>query len=251
MCRFRGPTTAQSYRGTVGSIDVTLVHNGKDPKAGVDKVGTNAATLTTYLSIEAFKPDIVISAGTAGGFASRGATIASIFVSTACVNHDRRIPLPGFDEFGLGKEDTHNCAQMAQDLGVQTPSPHVLQRGMLDNIICSLGVLVGLDCDISQSSSSHYHMLVTILMHSAVSLPHPSSEQGWGAAVCNYRWKFLNLSVHVCRTNAPGQLLLTPVPCPARYMLVYTSRMRDLDTAVPRDLQYIHLCDAMTGSIMQ
>lgn len=102
----------------MGDITVHLVHNGKDAKAGVDKVGTNAATLTTYLSIDAFMPDVVISAGTAGGFASRGAEIASIFVSTACVNHDRRIPLPGFDEFGLGKADTHCCARLAKELGV-------------------------------------------------------------------------------------------------------------------------------------
>lgn len=120
-CSLRGPTTAQAYSGTVGSITVNLVHNGKDPKAGVDKVGTNAATLTTYLAIDAFQPDVVISAGTAGGFAARGATIASIFVSTACVNHDRRIPLPGFDEFGLGKADTHNCSKLVEDLGVRPP----------------------------------------------------------------------------------------------------------------------------------
>lgn len=129
VCSFRGPTTAQSYSGTVGSITVNLVHNGKDRKAGVDKVGTNAATLTTYLAIDAFTPDVVISAGTAGGFASRGATIASIFVSTACVNHDRRIPLPGFAEFGPGKIDTHKCGTLAEDLGVRSPPSHALSLG--------------------------------------------------------------------------------------------------------------------------
>lgn len=34
------------------------------------------------------------SAGTAGGFRSRGAAIADVFVSTGMVNHDRRIPIP-------------------------------------------------------------------------------------------------------------------------------------------------------------
>ena len=33
-------------------------------------------------------------AGTAGGFRSRGAAIADVFVSTGMVNHDRRIPIP-------------------------------------------------------------------------------------------------------------------------------------------------------------
>ena len=34
------------------------------------------------------------AAGTAGGFRSRGAAIADVFVSTGMVNHDRRIPIP-------------------------------------------------------------------------------------------------------------------------------------------------------------
>lgn len=109
----------------------------------MDNVGTVPAALTTYLAIQAFKPDIVISAGTppaaavaaaafllaiaalsskpldplwacalpppfcsslclgwwlsagtAGGFRSRSAAIADVFVSTGMVNHDRRIPIP-------------------------------------------------------------------------------------------------------------------------------------------------------------
>jgi hypothetical protein len=129
----------------------------------VDNVGTVPAALTAYLAIQAFQPDIVISAGgfagtgrdrpgqgawicatgacflaagclpwpcpappgwrgsglvlvlqhpklpvfqhadcgefraaagTAGGFRSRGASIADVFVSTSMVNHDRRIPIP-------------------------------------------------------------------------------------------------------------------------------------------------------------
>lgn len=67
---------------------------GKCKATGVDNVGTVPAALTAYLAIQAFKPDIVISAGTAGGFRSRGAAIADVFVSTGMVNHDRRIPIP-------------------------------------------------------------------------------------------------------------------------------------------------------------
>lgn len=36
--------------------------------SGVDSVGTVAASLVTYASIEALKPDIIINAGTCGGF---------------------------------------------------------------------------------------------------------------------------------------------------------------------------------------
>ena len=67
---------------------------GKCKSMGVDHIGTVPAALTTYLAIQAFRPDVVISAGTCGGFAARGAAIADVFVSTRMVNHDRRIPLP-------------------------------------------------------------------------------------------------------------------------------------------------------------
>lgn len=36
--------------------------------AGVDSVGTISASLVTYSSIHALRPDLIINAGTAGGF---------------------------------------------------------------------------------------------------------------------------------------------------------------------------------------
>lgn len=36
--------------------------------SGVDNVGTVSASLVTYASIQALQPDLVINAGTAGGF---------------------------------------------------------------------------------------------------------------------------------------------------------------------------------------
>lgn len=99
-----------------------LAQNGPSEEYGICKVGTSAAFLTTYLAIDAFKPELVISAGTAGGFESNGAEIGSIFVSTTTVNHDRRIPLPGFKEFGLDKKATHPMNAIAASLGMQHPS---------------------------------------------------------------------------------------------------------------------------------
>lgn len=116
-CRISTPTSTKTYTGTVGSMTVHLAHNGKCDKFLVDTVGTNAATLTTYLAIGALKPDLVISAGTAGGFQAKGADVASIFVSTALQNHDRRIPLPGFSVFGVGREDAHPAEALIKALG--------------------------------------------------------------------------------------------------------------------------------------
>lgn len=95
------PAPCISYSGKVGALKVHLVWNGRCEKYGVDNVGTVPAALTSYLGIQAFKPDLVISAGTAGGFKARGAAIGDVFLSSGYINHDRRIPIPGFDAYGL------------------------------------------------------------------------------------------------------------------------------------------------------
>ena len=61
---------------------------------GVDNVGTVPAAVTAYLAVHEFKPDLVISIGTAGGFQAKGAAIGDVFLATAFANHDRRIPIP-------------------------------------------------------------------------------------------------------------------------------------------------------------
>ena len=67
---------------------------GKCQLHGVDNVGTVPAAVTAYLAVHEFKPDLVISVGTAGGFKAKGAAIGDVFLATAFANHDRRIPIP-------------------------------------------------------------------------------------------------------------------------------------------------------------
>ena len=57
-------------------------------------MGTVPAAVTAYLAVHEFKPDLVISVGTAGGFKAKGAAIGDVFMATAFANHDRRIPIP-------------------------------------------------------------------------------------------------------------------------------------------------------------
>lgn len=66
--RLVGPAPCVAYTGTHGGLQVVLVWAGKCPTTGVDNVGTVPAALATYLGCLAYKPDLVISAGTAGGF---------------------------------------------------------------------------------------------------------------------------------------------------------------------------------------
>ena len=98
---------------------VHLVHNGKAEAYGVCRVGTSGATLATFLAVAALKPDLVISGGTSGGFRARGAGIASIFVSTECRNHDRHIPLPGYDRFGVESVPSQGAGRLSEALGAR------------------------------------------------------------------------------------------------------------------------------------
>ena len=90
------------YSGRINNnanMEVFLVWTGRDQRYKVNNVATTAASVATYASIQAFHPvDLVLSAGTAGGFGSQGCQVGDVFLSTKCVFHGRRIPSAGGDE---------------------------------------------------------------------------------------------------------------------------------------------------------
>lgn len=47
-------------------------------------------------------PDILINAGTCGGFKSRGCDIGDVFIISDFKIHDARIPLPILEDYGIG-----------------------------------------------------------------------------------------------------------------------------------------------------
>ncbi|GKY92019.1 hypothetical protein MPSEU_000173500 [Mayamaea pseudoterrestris] len=87
---------------------VTVVTNGKDTvyHTGVDNCGTVPAAMAAFLALEATQADVLINAGTCGGFAQRGAVVGDVYVVSAVAHHDRRIPIPGFEKYGVGRVDT-------------------------------------------------------------------------------------------------------------------------------------------------
>jgi 5'-methylthioadenosine nucleosidase len=85
------------------------------------------AALSTYAALHALRGssssssspsslsdvDLVISAGTAGGFRARGAAIGDVYVSSAILHHDRRIPIhDAFEAFGLGRVESTPTPQL-------------------------------------------------------------------------------------------------------------------------------------------
>jgi len=108
------------YSGVYKGKTINLLLNGKCNSHGVDHIGPQAATLATHVGIEKFSPTILINAGTAGGFLHNGAAVGDVYLSHPFVCfHDRRINLPNFNEYGIGKYPCYPAIHLAKDLGLK------------------------------------------------------------------------------------------------------------------------------------
>lgn len=126
-----------SYSGKVqttsgGDVHVHLIWNGRCKIHSCNLVATTAAGVAAYGAVQVFRPDLVISAGTAGGFGELGACIGDVYLSTKCIFHARRIPicLPSqkdakcfqnkhFEEYGFGHFRSPPLNSLAKRVGVK------------------------------------------------------------------------------------------------------------------------------------
>lgn len=105
------------YRG----ITISLVINGHDDRFDIDNIGTQPATLAAYLAIEHLQPDLVINAGVAGGFKEKDLEIGDVVLAQGYAwFHDRRIPIPKFQEYGLGKYPLSDQTELIEKLGIKS-----------------------------------------------------------------------------------------------------------------------------------
>ncbi len=105
------------YEAALGDLVIRIVISGEDDRYSVANIGTVPAALMAYCSLQALQPDLIFSAGTAGGFSSKGAKIGTVYLSDReFVFHDRNVPMPGYDESGVGHYPALNVRRMAHDL---------------------------------------------------------------------------------------------------------------------------------------
>ncbi|KAJ8767574.1 hypothetical protein K2173_017918 [Erythroxylum novogranatense] len=107
------------YHGTYKDLQIDLVWPGKDPTLGVDSVGTVSASLVTYAAIQTLKPDLIINAGTCGGFKAKGASIGDVCLVSDVAFHDRRIPIPVFDLYGVGLKKSFPAPNLLKELNLK------------------------------------------------------------------------------------------------------------------------------------
>ena len=116
------PLPPISYATTFKGMKVHLVVNGRDPMYKLDSFGTDAAGLSTYLGIKTFSPDLVISAGVAGGFKTRAA-IGDVYLSEDSVRYfDRRVSItsPNYQDYAIGFYPVIDASKMAKELELKT-----------------------------------------------------------------------------------------------------------------------------------
>ncbi|KAL6514526.1 Mutanase [Orobanche gracilis] len=107
------------YSGKYKDLNINIVCPGKDTSLGVDCVGTVSTSLLTYASVRALHPDLIINAGTCGGFKEKGASIGDVFLASGVAFHDRRIPIPVFDLYGVGSRQAFSTPILAKELNLK------------------------------------------------------------------------------------------------------------------------------------
>ena len=112
----------QFYEGKFGqNLEILISINGRDERFGVDSIGTEPAVLNSFVVLSYFKPALCINAGTAGGFRSQGARIGDVYLSSGTFKfHDRRIPIPGWDAYGVGSYPALFIPGLAEAIGLKT-----------------------------------------------------------------------------------------------------------------------------------
>lgn len=115
---------------------VALVVNGTDARTGVDLIGTTPATLATRAIGECLRPGAIVVAGAAGGRSGR-TEIGRVHLVDRAFHHDRRIPLPGFESYGIGPEGLHHSRALAEACGVTVAT--ISTGNALDTLDAELG----------------------------------------------------------------------------------------------------------------
>ncbi|KAJ6897381.1 hypothetical protein NC651_023292 [Populus alba x Populus x berolinensis] len=100
------------YHGVYKDLHINLVWPGKIQLwdmdmgyafyLGVDSVGTNSASLVTYAAIQV-----------------KGASISDVFLASDVAFHDRRIPIPVFDLYGVGSRQSFSTPNLLKELNLK------------------------------------------------------------------------------------------------------------------------------------
>lgn len=111
----------QAYQSVSATpLKITLVYSGKCKTFKVDRIGKEPAVLMAWESIKIFKPDLIINAGTAGGFKHKGASIGDVYIGSSLKYHDRLFHINEFIGYGIGTYASHDLTDIANKIGLKS-----------------------------------------------------------------------------------------------------------------------------------
>ena len=113
------PMPMRWYDGNVGDLRVDVIVMGADRRFGIDCIGTQPAAVAAHIVLDKLNPDLLINAGTCGGFIKRGGAIGKVYLTGGpFFFHDRRIPLPPFEPYADGGWQLSNVDTWANELNL-------------------------------------------------------------------------------------------------------------------------------------
>ena len=116
--QLKKPYPMQLYQGQQNNVQLSVVLAGVDQRFAVDYVGTEPATLMASVALDILQPDLLITAGTAGGFKRHTNNIGDIVISAdTFVYHDHHVPLSGLHDSALGHYPAVDASRLCSDLG--------------------------------------------------------------------------------------------------------------------------------------
>jgi 5'-methylthioadenosine/S-adenosylhomocysteine nucleosidase len=142
------------YTTTWEGIEINLVVNGEDPVYKLDSFGTDAATLSTYLGIKKFSPNLVMSTGVAGGFKTK-ASIGDVYLSKDSVRYfDRRVSItkPNYQDYAIGFYPVADVTKMAAYLQLKTGV--VVTGGSFENSLLDDRQIRNLDASVVEMEAA-------------------------------------------------------------------------------------------------
>mmetsp|Transcript_5172 Transcript_5172/g.11226 ORF Transcript_5172/g.11226 Transcript_5172/m.11226 type:complete len:251 (-) Transcript_5172:248-1000(-) len=213
---FPSETPFSAFRGKHNNCDLTVITNGKDNihGTGVDNVGTVPASVATFLALQKLQGNddpahLLINAGTCGGFRRKGASIGDVFLTTAVANHDRRIAIPDFTPYGVGRIESTSVENLA---------------GALDY---KLGVCTtGNSLDFHELDSHH------MLQNDASVKDMEAAAIAWSAEI----WNVPHFGVKVVTDIVDGEK-----PSHEEFMENLGTAAQSLQSALPKVIDYV--CD--------
>lgn len=173
------------YQAVRQGVRVVVAVNGPDARFGVEGVGPEPAVMNAVATIERFAPDLVVSAGTAGGWVARGGEIGKVYLSYPhVVRHDRRIDIDGYREFGIGRFPVVPMRAVAAAIGAE---PGVVTTGgSLDETPEDARIMAELDARAKEMEAAsvawvcetlHVPFVALKTITDLADVPHPTADQ--------------------------------------------------------------------------